>query len=166
MFAICLGATYATSRELFEAARDAAGESERTLVQLRRMEESEQRLGGGIVAAVSRGEAPDPRRRTDERLDLEAMMGRRLEEDDRLMDFATTLLYGEKRGEGGVAALLGTDYADLLWWRYLGRESWERASQAAGWSRRAARRKAEEAFDLMDALGAEHVREGRGMAAP
>lgn len=48
--------------------------------------------------------------------------------------------------------------------KHLGCESWERASRAAGWSRRVARIRAEEAFDLMDVLGAEDVIAGRGLA--
>lgn len=165
MFAACSGARYETSRELFEAVRVAAGELERTQEQLREMEDAETRLGGGIVTGPRKSSRNDPSRRTDARIDLEAMMRRRIEEDEQVVDYATSLLYGgEQNGRGGVSALFGTDYADLLWWRYLGCESWERASRAAGWSRRVARIRAEEAFDLMDVLGAEDVIAGRGLA--
>lgn len=145
---------YASARELFDAAREAAIECERTRRMLQAMEDAEGATGGGMGPKVSRGSTSDPMRRVDARIDREAVWHRRIEEDERVMDYATGVCYGgETDGKGGVDALLGTAYADILWWRYLAAESWDTVARMVGYSPRRCAELQAIALDFVDANG-------------
>ena len=157
--------TFTDARQLFEAAREAVREMERTRRMLEAMEAAEQSGGSTLGAKVAAGSVSDPMRRVDARLDREAVWERRIEEDARLMDYACCLLYGaEQDGRGGVAALMGSLWADVIWWRYLGDATWAKAGEVVGYSRTRCKELAAEAMDALDAYGAERMLGGRGFA--
>ena len=142
------------ARGLFETARAAAQECERTRRMLRAMEDAEGATGGGMGARVSRGSVSDPMRRVDARIDKEALWQRRIEDNERVMDRATCVLYGaEQDGRGGIDAALGSVYADVLWWRYLAAESWDDVARMVGYSPRRCAELQAIAFDYVDSVG-------------
>jgi len=153
------------ARDFFESVRDAAIEADRTERMLLRMEAREG-MRGGSVGPHGSGGTHDPMSATDARVDMERLWRTRMERDYELVDVAARVLYGRGHdGDGGVAALLGTSYADLLWWRYCYAGTWEEAARASGWSESQARRVAVwTAFDFMDANGLTPTIEGIGLA--
>ena len=156
---------YACARDLFDAARTAATECERTRRMLLAMEAAEQGGRASLDSKIARGSISDPMRRVDARIDREAAWRVRIEENESLMDYATCVLYGsEQDGKGGIAVLLGTAYADALWWYYLGHETWERTGEIVGYSKSRCKSMRDVAFDLVDALGLAATICGEGMA--
>ena len=154
--------SFDSARQLFDAARDAAWECERLRRQLEMMRSAS---GGGSDVKVSHGSVSDPMARVDRMLDREAAWEATIERDESLMDFATDLLYGaDQMGGGGVATVLGMRHADILWWHYLALETWDRTGAIVGYSPARCKQLRDEAFDVMDALGAERVRAGMGLA--
>lgn len=152
------------ARDLFDAARAAAMENERTRRMLMEMELRETG-GGSSDVKISRGSISDPMRRVDARIDKEALWGTRIEENERLMDYATCVLYGENQdGKGGVCALLGSAYADVLWWHYLGCETWKRVGEIVYYSERRCKQIRDIAFDLVDSIGVDAAIAGTGIA--
>ena len=155
---------YSSARDLFEASRDAAKECRAARIQLERLESS--RFGGsGSVAGGGRGGRHDVNGMgaTIALVDFQELMRRRIADDTELMELATAVAYGED-GRGGVAALMGSGHADVLCWRYIAAETWERCARACNITRATAVRRAQEAFDVVDALGFERAIEGIGMA--
>ena len=155
---------YTDARSLFDAARSAALECERTRRMLIAMELRE--TGGGASdVKISRGSISDPMRRTDARLDKEALWGVRIEENEQLMDYATCVLYGrDQDGKGGISLLLGMLYADVIWWHYLGCETWARTGDIVGYSPQRCKALRDIAFDFVDGLGLANIIDGRGIA--
>lgn len=152
-------------RELFDAARDAALENERMTRMLQAMEASEVMPGKGMTDRIAHGTVSDPMRRTDARIDRERLWHTRIEENERLMDYATCVLYGsDQDGKGGVCALLGIVYADILWWHYLGCETWERTGEIVYYSERRCKQIRDIAFDLVDSIGVGAAIAGVGVA--
>lgn len=156
---------YASARDLFDAARDAAMECERIRRMLLAMEESELSSGGGGGVKVSAGSISDPMRRVDARLDKEAVWHARIEEDERLMGVATRICYGrDEDGKGGLSLLLGMLYADVVWWHYLGCETWARTGDIVGYSAQRCKALRDIALDFVDGLGLANVIDGMGIA--
>lgn len=139
-------------------------ECERTRRMLLAMELREGGSGGD-GAKVSGGSVSDPMRRVDARLDMEAQWGVRIEENEQLMDYATSVLYGrDQDGKGGVSLLLGMLYADVIWWHYLGCETWARTGDIVGYSPQRCKALRDIAFDFVDGLGLANIIDGKGIA--
>lgn len=155
--------SYTSARELFEAVRDASKERERTCRQLERLE-ARRSGGGSSIAGVARGGRHDVNGMgpTIALVDYQERMRQRIRDDERLMDYATAVLYG--KNDGGVASLMGSSHADAMFWRFLAAETWKTCSEQCGVSESTARRMVQEALDLVDALGAARVAEGVGIA--
>lgn len=156
--------SYGCARDLFEAARDAAEDAERTSRTIERMEGREgvraqsyqpRTLGGG----------GDSMRATDARIDYESRVRRRREEDYALIDLACAVIYGsDQTGSGGVAAMLGPAYADALWWRYCAAATWPEVAEGCGMSERWCQRSMRVSFDTIDSYGLARVVSGLGIA--
>lgn len=147
---------YASARDLFDAARDAAMECERTRQMLLRMEHAAEGIGGASFEPRVRTTSEPDRMgsRVAALIDREDAWRARIEEDERLMDHAVRVIYGaDQDGRGGVDALLGATYADILWWRYLAAESWEGVARAVGYSARRCVELRDIALDFVDANG-------------
>lgn len=141
---------YATARDLFEAARTAAQELERTATQRellasRRGYRSPSLSGAGGGCSADAGGM----RASDELIDYEAMMRGRVEEDAELLERASSVLYGD----GGVSSEMGVIYADVLCWRYLIACTWEVTAAANHMDERTARVYADSALAVVDSLG-------------
>lgn len=158
------GYRYRSARDFFEAVRCAAGEARRTECQIERMRASEGVRAQGY-GPMGRGTRRDPNGTgaTDARIDYEGRMRRRLEEDRALVAEARAVLYGPD-GRGGVARLLGSAAADAMWWRYCAAESWAVVASMSCAAEKTARRRCEAALDVVDAVGFDDVKLGKGIA--
>lgn len=141
---------YATARDLFEAARTAAQELERTATQRellasRRGYRSPSLSGAGGGCSADAGGM----RASDALIDYEAMMRGRVAEDAELLEFASHVLYGEN----GVRPVFGGVFADVLCWRYLMACTWAVTAEANHMTRRTAQRTAEATFEAIDSCG-------------
>lgn len=90
---------------------------------------------------------------TDRRIDWEGMTRRRRDEDYRLIDLACDVLYGHDQRTGGLLALRGARYADILWWRYCAAAPWVDVADAVGLSVRYTQGLADDALDFLDHYG-------------
>ena len=156
---------FENARELFEAARDAAIERDRAKAQLEKMRH--RTLGhGSSISGGGRGGRKDVNgtSASDAILDYETMMRSRLKDDERLLTLAAALTYG-KNGREGVAAILGTEYADVLFWRYLNAETWVSCGSICHIAPATAKRRAMTALDAIDAVGIRHALDGLGKGA-
>lgn len=140
---------YATARDLFEAARTAAQELERTKTQRELLASkrgyrspSFSGMGGGSVD-------PTGMAASDALVDYEAMMSGRVAEDAELLEYASHVLYGE----GGVSSSLGGIYADVLCWRYLMACTWSVTAMANHMDERTAKVYADSAIAAVDSCG-------------
>lgn len=140
---------YATARDLFEAARTAAQELERTKTQRELLASkrgyrspSFSGMGGGSVD-------PTGMAASDALVDYEAMMSGRVAEDAELLEYASHVLYGE----GGVSSSLGGIYADVLCWRYLMACTWSVTAMANHMDERTAKVYADSALASVDSSG-------------
>ncbi|MRX82244.1 hypothetical protein [Eggerthella guodeyinii] len=96
-------------------------------------------------------------------IDYQERMKQRIADDERLMEFATAVIYGED-GTGGVSALMGSAHADALFWRFLAAGTWRTCTEQCDASESTVRRMVREAFDLVDALGFDRTAKGEGIA--
>lgn len=154
---------YENARELFEAARDAAIERDRARAQLEKMRH--RTLGGSSsIAGGGHGGKKDINGTgaSIAIVDYESMMRSRLADDERLLTVAAALTYG-KNGREGVAAILGTEYADVLFWRYLNAETWVSCGNICHIAPATAKRRAMMAIDAIDSVGIRHAIDGIGL---
>ena len=151
-----------TARDFFEQVREAAKDAERTRRQLEAMESREgvkaQRYGASVQGGTS-----DPMAPTDARMDREAVWHRRIERDYALIDEACAIIYGTDNA-GGIASLLGTATADAMFWRYCAAVTWDEVATNVNYSRPWCYQAVGVALEMVDALGVEMVKEGRGSA--
>ena len=157
--------SFSSARELFESAREASKDAERIRRQLLELEQRASSIGGGgFEARVSSTSDPDKMgRRVGAMVDAEAALRLRQDEDYRLIDAACMVLYGEG-GRGGLAALVPPWWADVMWWRYLADESWERIGSIVGYSAHRCWEVAQTALEVADANGMAGTVEGMGGA--
>ena len=153
-----------SARDIFEEARAAAIDAERTRRSLAAMEAREGVSGQSWEVRSSAG-SPDPMSGVDARLDREREWHARIERDYAVVDHACCILYGAAQdGHGGVAALLSASVADVLWWRYCAAESWRYAADVVGYSESWCHEHAQVAFDLIDSIGVSATIGGLGDA--
>lgn len=159
--------TYGSARDLFEAARSAARECERERRELARLENAEGASGNSMSERVT---APmsDPLTRTDARIDHETRVRLAIEEDERLMDYATSVLYGaDQRGRfgglysfgdiGGSAGQTGRVASDVMWWFYLAPSTWWITSHSVSASESWCRSTRDAAMRFIDSVGFDAV---------
>ncbi len=155
---------FASARDLFESAREASRDMERVKRQLDAMGCRALALGsGGFEPRVSSTHDPDRMgARVAAKVDREAVLLRRYEEDRRLVDLALAVLYGTD-SDAGLWALVGWP-ADAIYHHYLALRTWEETAALLGYSAPHVRRQVSVAFDLADANGQMWTRLGRGLA--
>ena len=159
--------SYARAEDFFEAVREASREAERTRQTLMQMEAREGVRAQGYEPRVSMEGNADKMAATDSRIDYEARMSERIEQDYQLLDMACAVLYGRESGKGGVDALMGSAVADCISFRYVDARPWGEVAALLGysrWSRRSLRDLCQGGFDAIDSLGWERVVEGVGDA--
>lgn len=158
---------YRDARDFFEAVREASKEAERTRLTLLRMEAREGARAQTYAERVSVGGERDRMAQTDARIDYEARMAERIEQDYRLLDMACAVLYGRESGKGGVDALMGSAVADCISFRYVDARPWSEVAALLGysrWSRRSLRDLCQQGFDAIDFFGWDNVLGGVGDA--
>ena len=158
---------YASAEDFFEAVRHASREAERTRLTLLQMEAREGARAQTYAERVSVGGERDRMAQTDARMDYEGRMRERIEADYALLDMACAVLYGRESGKGGVDALMGSDVADCISFRYVDARPWSEVAALMGysrWSRRSLRDMCQRGFDRIDSLGLERAIEGVGDA--
>lgn len=158
---------YSDARGFFEAVREASREAERTRLTLMQMEAREGVRAQGYEAQGRSGHMSDRTAATDTRIDYEARMRERIEEDYALIDLACRVLYGEESGKGGVDALMGSAVADCISFRYVDARPWTEVAALLGysrWSVNSLRDMCQQGFDAIDSLGWERAIEGVGDA--
>ena len=158
---------YSNAREFFETVREASREAERTRLTLMQMEACEDVRAQTYAERVSMGGERDHMAHTDSRIDYEARMSERIEQDYALLDMACAVLYGRESGKGGVDALMGSAVADCISFRYVDARPWSEVAVLLGysrWSRRSLRDMCQRGFDRIDSLGWERAIEGVGDA--
>lgn len=154
---------YASAEDFFEAVRQASREAERTRLTLLQMEAREGVRAQGYEPRVMVGGERDKMAATDARIDYEARMAERIEQDYRLLDMACAVLYGRESGKGGVDALMGSAVADCISFRYVDARPWSEVAALMGysrWSRRSLRDLCQQGFDAIDFFGWDNVLEG------
>jgi len=155
---------YATAREMFEAAREAALDAERVRRQLESMERASVSVGGqGFEGRVR--STPDPDRigrAVAAAVDVGLRLRRRQEEDYRLIDAACAVLYGTD-SDAGLWALVGWR-ADAIYHHYLGLRTWAEVGELLGYSPEHTCREAMAALETADAWGWQAVVNGMGRA--
>ena len=155
---------YASARDFFDAAREAARDAERIARQLDGMERRALALGGGGFEPRVRS-TPDPDRigrGVSAKVDNEAVLLQRQESDYALIDAACAVLYGPDN-RSGLYALVGWP-ADAIWHHYLGLRTWEDTADLMGYSTRHVQTCVAAALDVADANGQMWTELGEGMA--
>ena len=155
---------FASVREMFEAASEAARDAERISRQLAEMDESSLSIGGGGFEPRVRS-TPDPDRigrAVSVTMDYGEVLRMRQDEDYRLIDACCIVLYGEDN-RGGLWALTGW-WADAIYHHYLALRTWEFTGKLLGYSAEHCCRCASAAFDVADAWGMASVVDGMGNA--
>ena len=153
------------ARDLFESARAASVDAERIRRQLDAMAERAEGLGGGGFEprVRSTGEPDRMGARVAAMVDQEANLRRRAESDYATIELACAVLYGTD-SDAGLSVLVPSWWCDVLWWRYLGCETWERVGAAVGYSPHRCWEVAQTALDVADGWGLVSVMRGRGRA--
>ena len=146
-------------------ARDlhAASEADRFSRAIARMESREGARARSYAERVSVGGDRDVMEPTDRRIDYEERCRRR-DEDYALIDCACEVIYGRDQCSGGIDAILGSAYADALWWRYCAAATWPEVAGGVGMSERFCRVAVRVALDTIDAYGLDRVATGLGLA--
>ena len=155
---------YASAREFFEAAREAARDARRISRQLDGMERRALALGGGGFEPRVRS-TPDPDRigrGVAAMLDNEAVLRERQQADRALIDAACELLYGADR-RSGLYALVGWP-ADAIFHHYLALRTWDEVADMMGYSVRHVQTCVASALDYADSNGQMWTALGKGMA--
>lgn len=149
-----------TARDFFDAVRAASGDASRAKAELEGLEERRLSLGGHGTMAVSGGGADvNGTAASVAYLDRERALHRRVEEDYALLDQACEVIYGADN-EHGIERGIGTRFADVVWHRSCGEESWDEVAASVGMSRRTCVRYYEAAMDYVDSVGIVAAREG------
>lgn len=156
-------ADYTSAREFFAAVRDASIEADRTRRMLQRLEASEGLKGQSYSPRVASGNR-DVMQRTDARIDYEERMRERIDEDYAIMELGDQVIYGRESGKGGIDALLGSAYADVVWWRTCGAAPWQEVAERVSYTRRYCMEMYGVAMDAVDAYGFEACADGVGSA--
>ena len=155
---------YATARDMFEAAREAARDAERIRRQLAAMDGAAVTLGGqGFEGRVR--SCPDPDRigrAVASAVDMGERLRKRQDEDYRLIDAACAVLYGTD-SDAGLWALVGWR-ADAIYHHYLGLRTWAEVGALLGYSAEHCCREAMAALETADAWGWRNVVQGMGGA--
>lgn len=156
---------YRSSRDLFEAAREAAIDAEKCRRMLEAMERKALRVASPSFEARVRGGNHDRISRdvaalVDRETDLQA----RIDADYDLIGAACTVLYGRDGMSDGLASIAPAWWADAIYHHFLALRPWVEVGELLGISKSYVSKQASAAFDLMDANGMAATVEGRGDA--
>lgn len=157
---------FTDARSLFEAAREATREITRSRNTLQRMESMEGARGANVTGVGHASGIADPYAPTDARMDYERRIQATIEEDEALVDYACSVLYGtDQMGRtGGLYTLAPRVCADVICLHYCMGIKWEVVAGMVGYSTRYAKDRARMGFEIVDAYGINATIEGKGGA--
>lgn len=137
--------------EFFHGVAEASRENTRALQQIMSLQETEGAKAQSYSVGGSSGSNQDTMAKVDKRLDLEALLSKRMEANYDYINDAYTLLYGiSQLGDGGICYDMGSIYADLLQWRYLQCLTWDEVSERLLTPVRTLQQLEKEAFEFID----------------
>ena len=159
-------ARYQSSRELFEAAREASKDAAKISAELRALDERSRRISSPTFESRSRSSTrPDAiGDAVAHVVDRGAVLDRRLEDDYRLIDSACAVLYGRDGMSDGLSAIAPPWWADAIYHHYLALRTWTETAALLAYSPRHIQECVRAAFDLMDANGMAATVDGTGCA--
>lgn len=156
---------FASARDLFEAARDAARDAETCRRQLDRMERKALRVASpSFEARVHGGNHDHIGGDVAALVDRETELQGRIDSDYDLIDAACAILYGRDGMSDGLASIAPPWWADAIFHHFLALRPWVEVAGLMGIGRSRLQSGARAAFDLMDATGMAATVEGRGDA--
>ena len=156
---------YTSAREFFEGVKTAATEADRTWRELSAMQAAEGVKAQSYSPAVAVGSNHDAMGLVDKRIDYEHKLHRQLEQDYALIGTACEVLFGKDcKGSGGIESLLGSDYASVLYWRYIGHMNTREVSELIGCSHMTCIRMTNVSIETCESLGFDNVVKGIGAA--
>ncbi len=120
-----------TASEFFHGVAKVSRENTIALQQIMSLQETEGAKAQSYSAGGSKGSNQDTMAKVDKRIDLEALLSKRMNDNYDYINDAYTLLYGVSQlGDGGICQLMSSSiYADLLQWRYLQCLAWNDVSE-------------------------------------
>lgn len=141
------------ARDFFASVRAASHDASVARAQLDELEMRALSLGSPGAGGVSGGGSDvNGTAAADALVDREEALRRRRDADYALIDRACEVLYGVG-GEGGVARAIGVRYAEVVWHRDCGEETWARVAEVLGVSVSTAKRCYGVAMDYVDSVG-------------
>ena len=157
---------FTDARSLFEAAFNATQELTRNRNTLAEMEAHEGVKGANVTGVGHASGIGDPYRATDRRIDYEERTRAIIEEDESLIDYACSVLYGrDQMGRtGGLYTLAPRVCADVICLRYCMGIKWEAVADMVRYSKSHVKRLAAQGFDVIDAYGISATIDGVGTA--
>ena len=156
---------FASARDLFEAARDAAKDAETCKRQLNAIERKALRVASpSFEARVSGGDHDRIGADVAALVDREAELQAQIDADYDLIDAACMVLYGRDGMSDGLASIAPAWWADAIYHHFLALRPWAEVGELLGISKSYVSKQASAAFDLMDANGMAATVEGRGDA--
>lgn len=147
------------AEEFFEQARDAARDMERITRTIEDMKSREE-VGGASMDSMPRGGFGNPMNKVDSRMDFERLNAATLEEAERTVNDACNLLFG-RDGRSGLARAFGNQYAEVLWLRYLDKQTISGLSKLYDCATNTVYRRIRTALDFIDSNGFEATMSGR-----
>ena len=147
------------AREYFEGVRSAVRARERCRRRIEAMRAAEGLRGASLSALPSGGGVSDPMRRTDARIDAEALAMRELAQYDGIIADGFTVCAGVR------AANPSQRWGDALEARFCLDSTWELAARILEVTRQQAQRDADAGLDWVDLVGIAAAREGCGQAS-
>lgn len=158
--------SYGSARDFFEAVYDAAAEREKILRALAKMEAKEGVRAQGYEATGRSGGTSDAMSATDRRMEKEAVCGPLLEEDDAMVTFAESVIWGNSGGDmrGGVLHVMGFEAARVMERHYVHRLPWPACAREMECSESQVRRIADGALEAIDSMGWARIVPGVGDA--
>lgn len=156
---------FASARDLFEAARDAAKDAETCRNQLASIERRALRVASpSFEVRVSGGDHDRIGTDVAARVDRETELQAQIDADYDLIDAACMVLYGRDGMSDGLASIAPPWWADAIYHHYLALRPWVEVADLMGCGTRHVQHCVSAAFDLMDANGMAATVEGRGDA--
>jgi hypothetical protein len=120
-----------TASEFFHGVAEVSRENTIALQQIMSLQETEGAKAQSYSVGGSKGSNQDTMAKVDKRIDLEALLSKRMNDNYDYINDAYTLLYGVSQlGDDGICQLMSSSiYADLLQWRYLQCMTWSDVSE-------------------------------------
>ncbi|MBS5866217.1 MAG: hypothetical protein KIC37_07705 [Coriobacteriaceae bacterium] len=155
---------FVDAEDLFEQARAAAIDADSIAKRLASLIALEGIKGQSYESHGRSGHRSDAMRNTDRRIAFEEQIRTRQAWDYALIDLASEVIYGSNiTGSGGIAAILGPQYADAAWWRFCAAGTWAEVAEGSGMSEKWCRDNLHAVIDTVDAYGIRRVIDGIGL---